>query len=130
MAQINSEISLSKTRLREGIWEGLLRTGGDETPAVLVTHLEQPLAGLEISKIENRAWQIKVPIPATCLSDGVQTFLITDTATGETLTSFAIVAGAPLSDDLRSEVDLLRAELDMLKRAFRRHCVETATETV
>jgi hypothetical protein len=26
---------------------------------------------------------------------------------------------------LRAEVDLLRAELDMLKRAFRRHCVET-----
>jgi hypothetical protein len=31
-----------------------------------------------------------------------------------------------MEDDLRAEVDLLRAELDMLKRAFRRHCLETA----
>jgi hypothetical protein len=30
-----------------------------------------------------------------------------------------------MEDDLRAEVDLLRAELDMLKRAFRRHCLET-----
>ena len=28
--------------------------------------------------------------------------------------------------DLRAEMDLMRAELDMLKRAFRRHCVETS----
>ena len=31
-----------------------------------------------------------------------------------------------LDDDIRAEVDLLRAELDMLKSAFRRHSVETA----
>jgi len=27
---------------------------------------------------------------------------------------------------MRVEMDLLRAELDMLKRAFRRHCLETS----
>ena len=36
------------------------------------------------------------------------------------------IAGEAVSDDLRAEVELLRAELDMLKRAFRRHCLETA----
>jgi hypothetical protein len=30
-----------------------------------------------------------------------------------------------LDEDIRAEVDLLRAELDLLKRAFRRHCSET-----
>jgi hypothetical protein len=35
------------------------------------------------------------------------------------------MAGEVLSDDFRSEVSLLRAELDLLKRAFRRHCLET-----
>jgi hypothetical protein len=45
--------------------------------------------------------------------------------TGETLAHFTIITGVPMEDDLRAEVDLLRAELDMLKRAFRRHCVET-----
>jgi hypothetical protein len=30
-----------------------------------------------------------------------------------------------LAEDIRAEMDLLRAELDLLKQAFRRHCVET-----
>jgi outer membrane protein assembly factor BamA len=37
-----------------------------------------------------------------------------------------LIAGEALGDDIRVEVELLRDELDMLKRAFRRHCVETA----
>jgi hypothetical protein len=41
------------------------------------------------------------------------------------LGSFSITSGEPLEDDLRNEINLLREELDMLKRAFRRHCVET-----
>ena len=57
---------------------------------------------------------------------GVQTFLIRDVASGETLQHFTIITGVAMEDDLRAEVDLLRAELDMLKRAFRRHCLETA----
>ena len=43
----------------------------------------------------------------------------------EVLGSFTLIAGEALGDDLRAEVSLLRAELDMLKRAFRRHCLET-----
>ncbi len=31
-----------------------------------------------------------------------------------------------IMDEPTAEVDLLRSELDMLKRAFRRHCLETA----
>ncbi len=50
--------------------------------------------------------------------------MIRDTQTDETLDSFAIVAGEPLDDALHAEVILLRAELDMRKRAFRRHCLE------
>ena len=41
------------------------------------------------------------------------------------LASFTVVMGQPLDEDIRAEMALLRAELDMLKRAFRRHCVET-----
>ena len=36
-----------------------------------------------------------------------------------------MITGEPVEDDLRGEIDLLRAELDMLKRAFRRHCIDT-----
>jgi len=38
----------------------------------------------------------------------------------------AIADGEALGDDMCVEIELPRAELDMLKRAFRRHCVETS----
>jgi len=53
------------------------------------------------------------------LSDGLQTVVLQ--ADGEVLTKVTILAGAPLQDDLRAEIGLLRAELDLLKRAFQRH---------
>jgi len=51
--------------------------------------------------------------------------LVEDGKTGGKLGSFTVIAGEALGDDIRAEMDLLRAELDMLKRAFRRHCLET-----
>ena len=66
-----------------------------------------------------------MPIPAEVIADGVQTFLISDTTTGERIGDFALMSGDALSYDIRAEVTLLREELDMLKRAFRRHCLET-----
>ena len=63
---------------------------------------------------------------AAALAEGTQTFLFRLAGSEETLAQFTIVTGVALEDDIRAEVDLLRAELDMLKRAFRRHCVETA----
>ena len=56
----------------------------------------------------------------------MQTLLVTDPETDTKLTLITLMAGEVLGDDLRVEVDLLRAELDMLKRAFRRHCLETS----
>ncbi|MCM2563414.1 hypothetical protein M8756_14405 [Lutimaribacter sp. EGI FJ00015] len=123
-----STMKLTKTRVFEGVWEGLLTMadGGKSQPEIEVTHLGQTIEPVEV--IENREqghWVVRVPIPAEAVSDGVQTFLITDADTGETLESFAVLAGDALGDDIRAEVQLLREELDMLKRAFRRHCVET-----
>jgi hypothetical protein len=123
-----SRMKLTKTRLFEGVWEGVLTMadGGKSQPAIRVSHLGQPIDGVEV--VEDREqghWVVRVPIAANLLSDGVQTFLITDPDTDEKLESFAILAGDALGDDIRAEMDLLRQELDMLKRAFRRHCVET-----
>ena len=118
---------LVKTRIRQGVWEGIL-TGASAAPLVEVLLLEKSQTGVTVTPVPNRAgdFQVRVPISAEVLSDGVQTFLIRDAATGETLTHFTIITGVAMEDDLRAEVDLMRAELDMLKRAFRRHCLETA----
>lgn len=121
------DTTLTKTRIRAGIWEGVL-TSTTGTPALDVLHLEQPVAGVVVAAIADRPGEfaVQVPIPAELLSEGVQTFLIRDRSTGQTLAHFTIITGVAMEDDVRAELDLLRAELDLLKRAFRRHCLETA----
>ncbi|MEN9408303.1 MAG: hypothetical protein RL216_277 [Pseudomonadota bacterium] len=117
---------LTKTRIRAGVWEGVL--SGTDSPALEVRHLEVEVPGVTITAIPDRPaeWAVRVPIPAEVLGEGVQTFLIRNRDTGETMQHFTVITGVAMEDDLRAEVDLLRSELDMLKRAFRRHCLETA----
>lgn len=120
--------TLTKTRFFEGTWEGVLTggPGGAWKPVLAVTHLDRPLPGLEIT--ENRDaghWVVRIPVPADLITEGVTTFLIRDAGSGTVLDSFAILAGDALAEDIRAELDLLRDELDMLKRAFRRHCLES-----
>ncbi|MDO8985058.1 hypothetical protein [Cypionkella sp.] len=120
------DTTLTKTRIRAGIWEGVL-TGTSGIPVLDVQHLEQAIAGVTVAAIPERPGEfaVQVPIPAELLSEGVQTFLIRNRGTGQTLAHFTIITGVAMEDDVRAELDLLRAELDMLKRAFRRHCLET-----
>lgn len=123
-----SQYELTKTRLFEGVWEGVL-TALDTSarhPELGVTHLNRNLGELQIKAKEKAGeWSLRVPIPVELIGDGAQTFLIFDKATGETLNNFTIIAGDAVTDDIRAEMALLRAELDLLKRAFRRHCIET-----
>lgn len=119
--------TLTKTRLAAGIWEGVLTGAGADQPALQVTHEGAPVPGLELAHdAQAGQWRVSVPVPLHLISDGVQTFVISD-ASGVTLASFALLSGEALAEDIRAEVDLLRAELDLLKRAFRRHCQDTAT---
>lgn len=121
-----ADMKLTKTRIQAGVWEGVL-TGAKERPEITVTHLTKPVGGATVREDPEAPGQflVEVPIPAEALSEGVQTFVITDSESDERLASFSIVTGQPIEEDFRAEMDLLRAELDMLKRAFRRHCVET-----
>lgn len=118
-----AEMSLEKARIHAGIWEGVLTAQVDDAPALEVTHLGQVILGVDVAALDGKPGQfsVRVPIPAELLNDGVQTFVIQDKASGQTLDSFVIVTGEPLQADIRAEMDLLRSELDMLKRAFRRH---------
>ncbi len=123
-----SDYTLTRTQIVEGVWQGhLVSASGDNThPALSVTHQGVPIDGVTVTDAEgDPGWVVRVPIPATAISDGVQTFVIVDDRTAEKLDSFALLAGDALAEDIRAEMELLRAELDMLKRAFRRHCLET-----
>lgn len=124
-----SELSLTETRIRAGIWEGMLRTAANApAPEVEVLHDEVPITGASLASLSERpgCWVLRVPIPAECLDDGVQTFVIRDSSSGAVLAHFRVMVGDGATDNLRGEVSLLRAELDLLKAAFRRHCRDTA----
>jgi hypothetical protein len=51
----------------------------------------------------------------------VQVVSLRSTLTGAVLDRVTFLAGDALDEDIRAEVVLLRDELEMLKRAFRRH---------
>lgn len=120
-----SKMTLTPKRLFEGVWEALIE-GADGPPDLKVTHLDRTLDGLVLKETgEKGQWLLRVPVPASAICDEVQTFLVEVGKTGESLGSFSLIAGDAIGADIRAEMDLLRAELDMLKRAFRRHCVET-----
>lgn len=117
---------LTKMQMQAGHWTGVIN-GAVAEPAIAVTHLDQPVIGVKLESAEEEGtWILSIPIPASAIADGVQTVLIADAATDTVMERITLIAGDALGDDLRAEVDLLRAELDMLKRAFRRHCLETA----
>ena len=121
-----SDLTLTPKRLFEGVWTAII-TGAKEEPSLRVTHLEKHIAGVNVTKTETKGqWELKVPVPVEVICDGVQTFLVTDITADEVIGNFTLISGEALGDDIRAEMELLRAELDMLKRAFRRHCVETS----
>jgi hypothetical protein len=121
--------SLVRKRITNGIYEGVYSDpkGTVAAPLLELNFLGEALGEVFADPIEGEenTWLIRCKIPTETLSDGIQTFLICKMGEDTVLDSFSIVMGEPLSDDLRAEISLLREELDMLKRAFRRHCVET-----
>ncbi len=124
-----SDFELAKTRLFAGVWEGVVRgrASARDRPDLQVSHQGKVIAHeLRTDETRDNCWLVRVALPVELLSDGVQVFLIRDRESDETLGSFTVLTGEPLEEDIRAEVELLRAELDMLKRAFRRHCLETS----
>lgn len=118
--------TLTKTRLINGLWQGVI-TGATTRPEIEVRHLDQPVPGVTVTETTPPgSWALTVPVPPEAIADGVQSFVIRDSASDTTLGHFTLIAGDAAADDLRAELDLVRAELDSLKRAFRQHCRDTS----
>ena len=122
-------MTLTRMRLAEGVWEGLLSARPNVVPRLHLRHRDE-LVGepetleAETSPEDGPRWLVRFKLPVDRLSDGVQTFVIEDAETGDALAHETVFAGEIVDEDIRAEVALLRAELDLLKRAFRRHCSE------
>jgi hypothetical protein len=116
-------MKLDTGRIAGGVWEAVI-TGAATVPVVEALHAGRGIDGVEVQPDAGTAgrYVVRVPIPAWALNEGVQTVLVQ--SAGETLAQFTLVVGQPLEEDIRAELSLLRAELDLLKRAFQRHVRE------
>ena len=116
-------MKVEQGRISGGVWEAVLVAA--EAPAVEALHDGRLVDDVTVTPVPGAAdrYAVRVPIPAWALNEGVQTILVQ--AGGERLAAVTLVAGQPLEDDIRAEVSLLRAELDLLKRAFQRHVRES-----
>lgn len=123
-----TSLALTKTKMRQGIWEGLLTgvpKGG--LPKLDVVHAGRQVPDVTVSILDDfSGFAVRIPIPADAIADGMQTILVCDADSDEQLATITLMAGEVFGDDMRAEIDVLRAELDMLKRAFRRHCLEAS----
>lgn len=114
--------------LKAGRWSGVLAS--PQAPArVVVTHLSQVVATASVTPAGDGAWRIEADLPARLLSDGIHSLvLIADDGQGDEppgpgaaqLARLPLLAGSVLADDLVAEIEHLRAELELLKREFRR----------
>lgn len=119
-------VTLEQTQISNGVWEGVLSAVKGDALEIEARHSGRVIEGVKIEPMPGKAgcFAVRVPIPSWALNDGVQTFVLS--LSDEILAQVTIVAGVPLDQDIRAELNLLRAELELLKRAFRRHCSETA----
>lgn len=125
------QATLTRTRLVGGVWEGVLLTPGAKPPVLCVRHQDELVGALETSRFQgtpeqaDHQWHVRFAIPADRLADGAQVFVFENSETGDVLAHETIFVGDVVEDDIRGEIALLRAELDLLKRAFRQHCSES-----
>jgi hypothetical protein len=118
-----SEEKLVKVAFQAGRYEGELHAPDDT--GIEAVHEGRVIAAGRLTHGEG-ATRVSVDFPAEIMSDGVQVVSLRSTVTGAVLDRITFLAGDILDDDIRAEVALLRDELEMLKRAFRRH-VNTQT---
>ena len=117
---------LQMSRLRDGQWEGIIAS--EVSPDLVVTHHGKVVGELAVEQIKPGRWRLSLPLPVALISEGVQSFVISERTGGDTIDRFSIIAGRVLDEDIRVELEVLREELTLLKAAFRRHCAQGAQE--
>lgn len=124
--------AIKAERLEAGVIHvtGSLPAGDEIAVAVELVHCGQVLATAEANLGAARTYRAAVALPAGSISDGVQTYTLRLRHAPDVLCHFTIIAGAVLNTDLHAELDQLRAEVELLKKAFRRHCAQTERKII
>ncbi len=126
MAAMDTE-TLVRVRLYGGRYDAILTCADKTAAGIEAVHEGQVIATATLSPDVNRkgSWRVALAVPAEVIGEGVQVIALRSSASGKVLDRIILMAGTPLDEDLRAEIAVLRDEVEMLKRAFRRHCVET-----
>lgn len=113
---------LNALRLRGGIWEGQLSNWiGDTPPVLYLMRGPTVMAEAQLSSLEPGIWHVTIALPGALIGDGAQSFAIMAEGGSAPLAQIVVIAGDVLADDLRADLATLREEVEVLKRAFRRH---------
>ena len=120
-------MKLTRVALKAGRYEGRLTGANGQVPIIELVHLDRVIGHAEVTPAEG-GHQVVADMPPVVLSDGVQVVTLRSAADGTALDRLSFLMGSGLDEDFRGELALLRDELELLKRAFRRHCVETGAD--
>ena len=115
-----SGLKVKRKSIRNGRYEGILNghSNGTKAPIVELRFLGRSVAAAEVSLAGKGEWTVKVQIPTTAVSEGVQVFALVEAETGALLDVFAVACGDAANDDLRVQIRMLQEELEMVKSAL------------
>ena len=116
--------TLVRLRLAAGLWEGRL-TGpaGVAPPPLAATWAGAEIALPRVAPEGEGTWAVTLHLPPALMTEGTQVLAIGPRG-GEALCLETFAFGDALEADLRAELAALRTDLDLLKRAFRRHLAD------
>ncbi|WP_299817928.1 hypothetical protein [uncultured Jannaschia sp.] len=109
---------LHRLSVTDGTYRGLL-TGSGAPPSLELAMDDRVLGPVVVAPAE-AGWEVTGVIGTAPLTIGTHTIAVR-IAGGDILDSVTIVTGLGAPEDLRAELGALRAELAVLKAAFRRH---------
>jgi hypothetical protein len=112
-------MKIADLRIAGGRCTGRVLGAGAEAPVLRLAAGDVTMPAPEVSS-DGDGWRFHATLPVALLSEGARAVLILDAASGAQIGQFSLSVGEELAEDLRAEVAQLRAELDLLKTAFRR----------
>lgn len=109
--------------ISNGCWSGELIAATPPARVALV-HRGNAVAQASLRQIGPDRWILSADLPGTVVDQGAQAVALVagdpGDAGSQVLGHLTLVAGTVIADDVLAEVAQLRAELDLLKREFRR----------
>ena len=116
-------VELIDQELRAGVLRMRLRHAGEAPPPVALTHRTVPVPCDIEADGQPGVWRLSAVLPAAALCEGVQTLLAT-MPDGTAIGAAQMVLGRPAEESVEARLDLMRQEIDLLKKVVRRQARE------